>query len=64
MARNTQAILKEEAYLDKVADPSAGSYYIESLTSSLVEHAWQYFLGIEEKGGYVKAFVSGYSAAN
>ncbi len=60
MARNTQAILKEEAYLDKVADPSAGSYYIESLTNSLVEHAWQYFLGIEEKGGYVKAFVSGY----
>ncbi len=60
IARNTQAILKEEAYLDKVADPAAGSYYIESLTNSLVEHAWQYFLGIEDKGGYVKAYVSGY----
>jgi methylmalonyl-CoA mutase len=60
IARNTQAILKEEAYLDKVADPAAGSYYIESLTNSLVEHAWQHFLDIEDKGGYVKAFVSGY----
>ncbi len=60
IARNTQAILKEEAYLDKVADPAAGSYYIESLTNSLVEHAWKHFQGIEEKGGYVKAFVSGF----
>jgi len=60
IARNTQAILKEEAYLDKVADPAAGSYYIESLTQSLVEHAWQYFLNIEDKGGYVKAFTSGF----
>ncbi len=60
IARNTQAILKEEAYLDKVADPAAGSYYIESLTHSLVEHAWQHFLAIEDKGGYVKAFVSGF----
>jgi len=60
IARNTQSILKEEVYLDKVADPAAGSYYIESLTSSLVEHAWRHFLAIEDKGGYVKAFVSGF----
>jgi methylmalonyl-CoA mutase len=60
IARNTQAILKEEAYLDKVADPAAGSYYIESLTHSLVEHAWQHFLEIEDKGGYVKAFMTGF----
>ncbi len=60
IARNTQSILKEEAYLDKVTDPSAGSYYIESLTNSLVEYAWQFFLQIEEKGGYIKAFVSGF----
>jgi methylmalonyl-CoA mutase len=60
MARNVQSILKEEAYFDKVADPAAGSYYIESLTHSLVEHAWKHFLEIEEKGGYVKAFISGF----
>jgi methylmalonyl-CoA mutase len=60
IARNTQAMLKEEAYLDKVADPAAGSYYIETLTHSLVEHAWKHFLDIEDQGGYVKAFVSGF----
>jgi methylmalonyl-CoA mutase len=62
IARNTQSILKEEAYLDKVSDPSAGSYYIESLTQSLVDHAWQFFLQIDEKGGFIKAFVSGFIA--
>jgi methylmalonyl-CoA mutase len=46
-----------------VADPAAGSYYIESLTDSLIEHAWQYFLKIEEKGGFVKAFSSGFIGA-
>ncbi len=52
IARNTQIILKEEAYLDKVVDPAAGSYYIEELTSSLIENAWKLFLKIDEKGGY------------
>ena len=60
MARNMQTILKEESYFDKVADPAAGSYYIESLTDSLVENAWELFLKIDEQGGYVKAFVSGF----
>ncbi|HAN78767.1 MAG TPA: methylmalonyl-CoA mutase small subunit, partial [Bacteroidales bacterium] len=31
IARNIQNILKEEAYLDKIVDPAAGSYYIENL---------------------------------
>lgn len=34
IARNQQLILKEEAHFDKVADPAAGSYYIENLTDS------------------------------
>ena len=59
IARNTQIILKEEAYFDKVNDPSAGSYYIESLTDSLIKHSWDLFLQIEEEGGYLKAFKSG-----
>ena len=29
IARNQQLILKEECHLDKVVDPSAGSYYVE-----------------------------------
>jgi len=40
LARNTQMILKEEAYLDKVVDPGAGSYYIENLTDTIAEAAW------------------------
>ena len=60
IARNTQIILMEEAYLDKVIDPSAGSYYIENLTDSLIEKAWEIFLTIEEKGGFHKSLVEGY----
>lgn len=56
IARNQQIILKEEAYLDKVADPAAGSYYIENLTDQIAQHAWQLFIEIENKGGYIKAF--------
>ena len=35
ISRNIQHILKEESYFDRVVDPAAGSYYIESLTDSL-----------------------------
>jgi methylmalonyl-CoA mutase len=40
VARNVQHLLQLESYLDKVADPSAGSYYIESLTNIFAEKAW------------------------
>lgn len=60
IARNQQLILKEEAYFDKVADPAAGSYYIENLTSLIAENAWKLFLEIEEKGGFLSCLKSGY----
>jgi methylmalonyl-CoA mutase len=59
IARNQQLILKEEAYFDKVADPAAGSYYIENLTSLIAENAWKLFLEIEEKGGFLACLKSG-----
>ncbi len=59
IARNQQLLLKEESYFDKVADPGAGSYYIENLTNSIMENAWKIFLGIQEKDGYLKAFLGG-----
>jgi methylmalonyl-CoA mutase len=37
LARNQQILFKEESYLNKVADPSAGSYFIEYLTDSLIK---------------------------
>jgi methylmalonyl-CoA mutase len=55
IARNTQIILKEESYFDKVVDPAAGSYYIESLTDSIAENAWQVFLDTQNNGGYIAA---------
>lgn len=60
IARNQQLLLKEESHLDKVADPSAGSYYIENLTDSIAEQAWKLFLHVQEKGGYLEAFKSGF----
>jgi methylmalonyl-CoA mutase len=60
IARNQQLILKEEAYFDKVADPGAGSYYIENLTSLMAENAWKLFLEIEEKGGFLSCRESGF----
>ncbi|MGB0523472.1 MAG: methylmalonyl-CoA mutase family protein [Flammeovirgaceae bacterium] len=43
IARNISNILREEAYFNKVADPAAGSYYIEHLTHQLAEKAWKSF---------------------
>jgi methylmalonyl-CoA mutase len=59
IARNQQLILKEESYFDKVADPAAGSYYIEKLTEMISESAWKLFVEIEEKGGFLEALRSG-----
>jgi len=56
IARNISIVLKEEAHLDKVADPAAGSYYIESLTLQLIDAAWALFLEVEAKGGLIQAF--------
>ena len=60
IARNQQILLKEESYLDKVTDPAAGSYYIENLTDSLATQAWNLFLDIQEKGGFIAAFRQGF----
>lgn len=53
MARNQQLILKEESYLNRVADVSAGSYYIESITEMLCYQAWDQFKIIEKNGGLI-----------
>ncbi len=56
IARNVQLILKEESHFGKVQDPAAGSYFIETLTDTLVEKAWNLFLEIEDAGGFIPAF--------
>ena len=63
IARNQQSVLKEEAHFDKIADPAAGSYYIETLTASIAEQAWKLFLEVQEKGGFIAAFRAGFVQA-
>lgn len=59
IARNQQLLLKEESHFDKVTDPAAGSYYIETLTNQLAAQAWKLFLEVEDKGGFFEAIKSG-----
>ncbi len=60
IARNQQLLLKEESYLDQVADPAAGSYYIETLTDSIAAEAWKLFLEVDAKGGFLEAVSQGF----
>ncbi len=59
IARNQQLILKEEAYFGKVADPSAGSYYIENLTHLIADNSWKLFLELEDNGGFLGSLKKG-----
>jgi methylmalonyl-CoA mutase len=59
IARNTQIILQEESEVCHVIDPLGGSYYVESLTNSIVEEAQKIIDEVEEMGGMAKAIESG-----
>ena len=59
IARNTQLILAEETGITKVVDPLAGSYFVESLTSQMIEQAKKLLKEVEEAGGMVKAIEKG-----
>ena len=59
VARNVSAILKEEAYLDKVQDPAAGSYFLENLVSDLVRESQTALTQLEHEGGWWKSCQSG-----
>ena len=51
LARNLPVLLREEAQLGRVADPAAGSYYLETLTDELARNAWRLFQRIQAEGG-------------
>ncbi len=59
IARNTQIVVQEESGITKVVDPLGGSYYIESLTNSIIEEAQKIIDEVEELGGMAKAIESG-----
>jgi len=59
IARNTQIYLQQETDITSFIDPSAGSYYIESLTNELVDQAWALIQEVNDLGGMAKAIETG-----
>ncbi len=59
IARNTQLIVQEESQICNVIDPLGGSYYIESLTNSIITESYKIIKEVEEIGGMAKAIETG-----
>ena len=60
IALRTQQILAYETGVPSVADPLAGSWFIEDLTNRMEQAVEEYFTAIDERGGIVKAIAEGY----
>ncbi len=60
IARNTQLILAEETGVARVVDPLGGSFYVESLTASVVAEARKLIAEVEALGGMTKAVEAGH----
>lgn len=60
LALRTQQVIFEESGVSAVADPFAGSYFIETLTDQVEAAAWEYIRKIDAMGGIVKAVEEGY----
>ncbi len=60
LALRTQQVIYEESGIAAVADPLAGSYFIETLTDQVEAAAWEYIHKIDAMGGIVKAVEEGY----
>ena len=58
-SRNAQLVLMEEANIGRVADPAAGSGYLETLTDQIARAAWDRMQAIEAGGGLIAALEGG-----
>jgi len=58
-ALRSQQIMMWESGLKDVADPLAGSYYVEWLTSEMEKEAWKIFDKLEEQGGFAEGLANG-----
>src|SRR5436305_2250610 len=63
IALRTQQILGYESGVADVVDPLAGSYYVEYLTDSIEQRAWDYIRQIDDLGGSVYAIERGFMQA-
>lgn len=59
IARNTPALLQEEAELARVLDPGGGSWYLEQLSDQVARTAWAWMQEIERAGGQRQALRGG-----
>lgn len=59
LARNTQLLLRDESHLAEVADPAAGSGFLEQLTQDLARAGWAELRRIEAAGGLLAALEAG-----
>ncbi len=60
IALRTQQIIAHETGVAAVADPLAGSYYVEWLTNKMEEGANEYFKKIEDVGGVIAGIEKGF----
>ncbi len=60
IALRTQQILAYETGVPSVADPLAGSWFIEDLTNRMEQAVEEYFQALEERGGIVEAIADGF----
>ena len=60
LALRTQQVIYEETGVAQVADPLAGSYFVETLTDQVEAAAWEYIHKIDAMGGITKAVEEGY----
>ncbi len=60
IALRTQQVLAFESGAPNSIDPLAGSYYVESLTDSLEQEAYELFREIDELGGVVPGIEAGW----
>ena len=60
IALRTQQVIAHETGVANTTDPLGGSYFVESLTDTLEERAYDYFAKIDELGGMVEAVKQNY----
>jgi methylmalonyl-CoA mutase len=59
LARNSQIILMEEAFIGRVEDPAGGAWALEAHSQDLARAAWKQFMTLEAQGGLIAALQSG-----
>lgn len=59
LSRNTQHVLRDESHLHRVADPAAGAWALEALTSAYARQAWSILQRTQKVGGIAAALTRG-----